>query len=149
MAGSFTCLNCHLVFSTKERRPILIPQLREPLFPYVAGILKGLHSHLIQGGGVDDHVHLLIRLHQSTSVADCVRTIKANTSKWLREEHDAQWLGWQEGYGAFSVSKSAVSDVQCYIQNQESHHTQTSFQDEFRALLLRHGIDFDEKYIWE
>jgi REP element-mobilizing transposase RayT len=104
---------------------------------------------LIQAGGVDDHIHLLIRLHQATSVADCVRAIKANTSKWLREEQDARWLGWQEGYGAFSVSKSAVPDVQDYIQNQESHHSRTSFQDEFRALLKRHGIEFNEKYLWE
>jgi putative transposase len=149
MAGSFTCLNVHVVFSTKERRRTLMANLREPLFPYVAGILKDLHGHLIQGGGVDDHVHLLIRLHQSTSVADCVRTIKANSSKWLREEHDVRWPGWQEGYGAFSVSKSAIPDVERYIENQETHHAQTSFQDEFRALLKRHGIEFDERYIWE
>jgi putative transposase len=145
MAGSFTCLNVHVVFSTKERRSILVPALREPLFPYVAGIVQNLKGHLIQAGGVDDHIHLLIRLHQDTSIADCVRTIKANSSKWLRESHDAHWLGWQDGYGAFTVSKSQLPDVQTYIANQELHHARTSFQDEFRSLLKRHGIEFNEQ----
>ena len=149
MAGSFTCLNVHIVFSTKERRPILNPNLRTLLFPYIAGIVGHHKGHLIQAGGVDDHIHLLVRLHQDTAVADCVRTIKANSSNWLRESHDDKWLGWQDGYGAFTVSKSHLPDVQTYIQNQETHHAKLTFQDEFRALLKRHGIDFNEQYIWD
>ncbi len=148
MAGSFTSLNFHIVFSTKERRPILSLHLRNVLFPYLAGIIQNDKGHLIQAGGVDDHIHLLVRLHQDTAVADCVRTIKANSSKWLRESHDDRWLGWQDGYGAFSVSKSHIPDVQTYIQNQESHHAKTSFQDEFRTLLKRHDLDFEERYLW-
>jgi REP element-mobilizing transposase RayT len=148
MAGSFTSLNYHIVFSTKERRPILRSVLRELLFPYVQGTLQNLKGHLIQGGGFDDHVHLLIRLHQDVAIADCVRTIKSNASKWLRQDHDRDWLGWQDGYGAFTVSKSHIPDVQAYIQNQEEHHVRASFQDELRALLIRHEIEFDERYIW-
>jgi len=88
MAGSFTNLNFHIAFSTKERRPILTANLRTSLFPYFAGILTNLKGHLIEAGGVEDHVHLLARLHQDTSVAECVRTLKANVSKWIRETHD-------------------------------------------------------------
>jgi putative transposase len=149
MSGSFTNLNFHFVFSTKERRRILPAALRTALFPYFAGILTNLQGHLIEAGGVEDHVHLLARMHQVTSVADCLRTLKANSSRWIRETHDPGWLGWQDGYGAFTVSKSAVADVRNYIRNQEQHHAQTSFQDEFRALLTRHEIEFDEKYIWD
>jgi putative transposase len=149
MAGSFTSLHVHIVFSTKERRPILGSSLREVLFPYVAGIVQAEKGQLIEGGGLDDHVHLLVQLHQQTSVAECARLIKANSSKWLREKHDDRWLGWQDGYGAFSVSRSNVPDVRTYIRNQEQHHAKMSFQDEFRSLLERHGISFDERYVWE
>jgi REP element-mobilizing transposase RayT len=148
MAGSFTSLHVHIVFSTKERRPILTARLREVLFPYIAGIVEAEKGHLFQGGGVDDHVHLLVQLHQQTSVAECARLIKANSSKWLRENHDHRWLGWQDGYGAFSVSQSSVPDVRSYIRNQEQHHARMSFQDEFRSLLQRHAIEFDERYVW-
>jgi REP element-mobilizing transposase RayT len=149
MAGSFTSLNFHIVFSTKERRPILKPELRIRLFPYIAGIIHNQQGSLIQAGGVDDHLHLLVRLHQNTAIADCVRTIKSNASKWVRETHDDRWLGWQDGYGAFTVSRSHVPEVEAYIQNQETHHARASFQDEFRALLKRHDIEFDERYLWE
>ncbi|HVJ67132.1 MAG TPA: IS200/IS605 family transposase [Caulifigura sp.] len=149
MAGSFTCLNDHIVFSTKERRPVLTSDLREPLFPYVAGILKNLKCHLIQSGGVNDHVHFLVQMHQSVSLADCVRTIKSDASKWLGESHDDKWVGWQDGYGAFSVSKSGLPAVEEYVVNQEKHHARICFQDEFRTLLRRHGIEYDEKYIWD
>jgi putative transposase len=88
-------------------------------------------------------------MHQGISVADCVRTIKANSSRWLREGHDPRWIGWQDGYGAFSVSKSAVSDVSRYLLNQEWHHARASFQDEFRALLDRHDVEFEEQFLWK
>jgi REP element-mobilizing transposase RayT len=94
-------------------------------------------------------LHLLLRLHQDVAVSDCVRTIKSNSSKWLREKHQPNWLGWQDGHGAFSVSRSHVDDVRRYIQNQAAHHARASFQDEFRALLQRHEIEFDERYIWQ
>ncbi|HVJ86806.1 MAG TPA: IS200/IS605 family transposase [Caulifigura sp.] len=149
MAGSFTSLHVHIVFSTKERRPLLTQRLRHLLFPYVAGILQAEKGHLVEGGGVDDHAHFLVQLHQQTSVAECARLIKANSSKWLRENQDDRWLGWQDGYGAFSVSQSNVPDVRTYIRNQEQHHAKMSFKDEFRSLLKRHEIEFDERYIWE
>lgn len=148
MAGSFTSLNFHIIFSTKERRPFLTATLRDPLFPYFAGILTNLKGRLIEAGGVDDHVHLLVRLHQDTSVSECVRTLKANASKWIRETHDPDWLGWQDGYGAFTVSMSALPDVRDYIGNQEHHHARATFQDEFRTFLKRHEIDFNEAHIW-
>ena len=149
MAGSFADLNFHVTFSTKERRAILRADLREPLFPYIAGILQNMKGRLIEAGGVEDHIHLLLRLHQQTSVAECVRTVKSNSSKWLRAEHDPNWLGWQDGYGAFSVSQSQLPTVQRYVALQEEHHARLSFQDEFRSLLSKHGIEFGERYIWQ
>jgi len=149
MAGSFISLHVHYVFSTKERRPMLTPDLRSLLIPYIGGIAHNVKCELIEAGGVDDHLHLLARLHQDVAVSEIIRTVKSNASKWLREEHQPSWLGWQDGYGAFSVSRSHVGDVRRYIQSQAQHHERTSFQDEFRALLQRHDIEFDERYIWQ
>lgn len=149
MSGSFTSLHVHYAFSTKERRPILTSDLRTLLVPYIGGIAHNLKCELIEAGGVDDHIHLLARLHQDVAVSEFIRTIKSNASKWLREEHQPNWLGWQDGYGAFTVSRSHVDDVRRYIQNQATHHARTSFQDEFRSLLRRHEIEFDERYIWQ
>lgn len=148
MAGSFTSLHVHYTFSTKERRPIPNTDLRSLLIPYIGGIAHKLKCELLEAGGVDDHLHLLVRMHQDVSISDCIRTIKSNASKWLRQEHQSNRLGWQDGYGAFTVSRSHVDDVRRYIQSQVKHHAQTSFQDEFRASLKRHGIEFDERYIW-
>ena len=149
MAGAFTSLNFHIVFSTKERRPVFTRKLRDLVFPYIAGIVRNDKGVLIQAGGVDDHIHLLVQLHQQQSVADCVRTIKSNASKWLRETHDERWLGWQDGYGAFTVSRSHLPVVQTYIKDQEAHHSRVIFQSEFRSLLLKHGLEFDERFIWD
>lgn len=148
MAGSFTDLNLHVVFSTKERYPILSKDLRSVVFPYISGIVANLRGHLPIAGGVDDHVHLLLRLHQGIAIADCVRTIKSNVSKWIREQHDPTWLGWQDGYGAFTVSRSQLSKLEQYILNQAGHHARLSFQDEFREILRRHEIEFNEEFIW-
>lgn len=148
MSGSFTSLHVHYAFSTKERRPIVTTDLQTLLVPYIGGIAHNLKCELIEAGGVDDHLHLLIRLHQDVSVSECIRIVKSNTSKWLREEHQPSWLGWQDGYGAFTVSRSHVDQVRQYIRRQAEHHARTSFQDEFRALLRRHDIEFDERYIW-
>lgn len=148
--ASYTSLHIHIVCSTKQRRPLLTPTIDAELYPYIGGIARNEKGSLLEAGGVADHVHLLVRLHQTTSVADIVRLIKANSSKWLNERSDlGEWPGWQNGYGAFTVSRSQLADLRDYVQNQEQRHRLTTFQDEFRRLLERHGIEYDERYLWE
>ncbi|MFO0810191.1 MAG: transposase [Gemmataceae bacterium] len=147
---SFASLHYHFVFSTKHREPLLLADLRLRLFDYLGGILKANDGCLVAAGGVEDHVHLLAGLGRETSVADALRLIKANTSKWLHDVNLAPpHFAWQAGYAAFTVSRSQMPVVEAYLANQEEHHRTQSFQDEYRALLLRHDIEFDERYLWD
>ena len=150
MGQSFTCLHCHLVFSTKSRLPQITPDFRQRLYDYIGGIIKGEKGRLVAAGGTVDHIHLLVSLHQQTAVADILRDIKANSSKWVHEAFaDKSTFAWQSGYGAFSVSCSNLEQVVDYIQRQEAHHRTLSFQEEFIAFLDRHGVAYDERYVWE
>ena len=150
MAHSYTRLYYHVVFATKNRQPWIAVDMRRRLYDYIGGIIKGENGDLLAAGGTDDHVHLLLALHPQTSVADALRLIKTNSSKWIHETFpDQSKVAWQAGYGAFSVRRSNVDDVTRYIANQEEHHKRLSFEDEFVEFLKRHGIDFDPRYIWE
>lgn len=105
---------------------------------------------LLACGGMPDHVHLLTRLPQTKAVADVLRVVKTNSSKWMGETFpDVYCPGWQTGYGGFTVSTSGLGEVKAYIANQEEHHRTRTFQAEFRAMLVKHGIEFDERYLWE
>lgn len=149
MAHTFTSLLTHVVFSTSERRPFLSEAMRLDAHAYIGGILKQLRSLPIAIGGTSDHVHLLIRLPADVCVADCLCVVKANSSRWIKERWPERRLfSWQRGYGAFTVSESNRPAVIRYVQEQEQHHQRLSFQDEFLALLKKHGVDFDERYIW-
>lgn len=149
MPQSFTCLHYHVIFSTKNREPAITPALRDRLYDYLGGIVRSEGGVLIAAGGVADHVHLLARLRQEPSVADMIRAVKANSSKWVADEFpDLRWPGWQTGYGAFAVSYSQLDDVKKYLAKQERHHRRRTFQDEYREFLRRHDIEFDEKYLW-
>jgi REP element-mobilizing transposase RayT len=147
---SYTNLKVHLVWSTNDRERLIREEFQSELYAYFGGILKKRKHLLIAAGGIEDHVHLLVGLHQSQSIADCVRDLKSNSSRWI---HDTQpklaGFAWQKKYGAFSVSESSVEKVKRYIANQKTHHERVSYQDEFRALLKRHGIEFDERYLFE
>ena len=136
----------HVVFSTKERRKLISVEFRPRLWAYAAGICKSLGIFVDGIGGMDDHVHLLIQIPPPLALAKAVMAIKANSSRWARE--GGQELEWQRGYGAFSVSASLVPAVIRYIRNQDSHHKKMSFEEEFRALLKKHGVEFDPKYIF-
>jgi REP element-mobilizing transposase RayT len=150
MPQSFTSLHYHLVFSTKYREPTITPPLRPRLYDYLGGIVRGEGGVLLAAGGVADHVHLLARLHQQTAPADLLRILKANSSKWVHDTFpDSGRFGWQTGYGAFSVSYSQLETVKGYVARQEDHHRRVTFQDEFRLFLTRHGIGFDERYLWD
>jgi len=150
MGQTLTCLHYHLVFSTKNRLPQITTDLRDPLYAYLGGIIRAQRGLLLQAGGIEDHVHLLVSLPAQPSIADLLRLIKTNSSKWVHEtfpHHRA--FAWQSGYGAFSVSPSNDDDVRRYIASQPEHHRQTTFQEEFLEFLRRHQIPFDERYIWE
>ena len=150
MPQSYTCLHYHLVFSTKHREPLITAEIRERLWKYLGGIVSGAKGIPIQIGGIDDHVHLLVTLRQDVSIADFMRELKASSSRWAHDTFaSAAGFAWQVGYGAFSVSHSHLEVVKEYIRNQEEHHSELSFKDEFRALLVKHGIEFDERYLWD
>lgn len=150
MAHTFTNLLTHAIFSTKDRAPLLDAELTAKLFPYMIGILRELKAKTLAINGVTDHVHLLFALPPSFSVADVMRILKTNSSRWVHETSPAKRMfGWQSGYGAFSVSQSNISDVVKYIREQEEHHRKHTFQEEFVVFLKKHGIEYDERYIWE
>ena len=149
MPQSFGSLHCHIVFSTKHRRAQLAIELHPRLFEYAGGILRNRECRLVAAGGMPDHVHLLVSMSRTAAVADVVRVVKSNSSAWLSDEVGVPDFRWQEGYGAFAVSYSNVDQVQAYIANQAEHHRVTSFQDEFRELLRRHNLEWDERYVWD
>jgi REP element-mobilizing transposase RayT len=148
--GSFTRLTYHIAFGTKYRRPTIAKPLRERLYEYIGGTLRAKKGELIGIGGVADHVHILGRLSPTLAVADVIRDIKANSSRWMNEQPEVKGLfEWQKGYGAFTVSYSLSESVERYIQNQEEHHRTKTFQEEFMALLTRHKIEFRMDYLFE
>jgi putative transposase len=149
MPSSFTNLLFHIIFSTKNREPLIRESFRDELEKYIAGIIRNEEGTLLDIGGMPDHLHIIAKFKPDRSVADMVRVIKANSSKWLNERHgDAGRFAWQSGYGAFSVSQSQIGALRAYVQNQEAHHRTRSFQDEFRDFLNKHEIEYDERYIW-
>ena len=147
---SFVSLNYHLIFSTKDREPTLADEVRPRLFEYVGGILKAEGSRLLAAGGMPDHSHWLVSLHQRIAVADALKIIKSCSSKWVHEAFPRhRGFAWQAGYGAFAVSYSNLSKVEAYIRGQADHHRITTYQEEFLAFLKRHKIPYDERYLWE
>jgi REP element-mobilizing transposase RayT len=149
MPQSLANLPLHLVFSTKDRRPFLIdPGIRSRTHEYLGGVTRTLGCPPIEIGGVSDHVHILAQLSRTLAVADWVKEVKRVTALWLKEQGSADFQ-WQAGYGVFAVSQSNVVAVRDYVRTQEAHHQKRTFQDEFRTLLRRHGIEFDERYTWD
>jgi putative transposase len=141
----------HIVFSTKERRALFLnPGLRDEMHRYLAGISGTLDCPAVIIGGATDHVHLLANQSRTIALADWVKELKRVSSVWAKEK-SPQWglFQWQGGYGAFSVSQSQKTRVEEYIRSQEEHHRSLSFQDEFRQLLKRHNVVFDEQYVWD
>jgi len=150
MAGTYTELIYHLIFSTKHREPLISPRLQEELYAYIGGILRDQGGHLLEVGGMPDHLHLLIRIKPDISVSEIVRLVKANASKWANERPDQmERFAWQRGYGAFTVSLSQAPMVSQYVRNQEEHHRKKTFQEEFVEFLKRHEIQFDEQHLWD
>ena len=150
MAHTYTSLLIHVTFSTSGRTPLLTDAIRLDVHAYLGGILRELDAIPIAVGGTADHVHMLIRLPANLALADCLRILKANSSRWVKQRWSQQRkFAWQGGYGAFSVSESRRAAVIRYIRDQAQHHQRISFQDEFLALLKNHRVEFDERYIWQ
>ena len=149
MPQSLANIHIHLIFSTKNRHPCLNAEWRPDLWGYLAGALNGQGCHAVKIGGVDDHVHILFDLGRTVALSDVAGQIKTESSKWIKRERGAPDFAWQAGYGAFSVSASNVDAVVDYIARQEEHHAKTTFQEEFRAFLTRHGVSWDERYVWD
>jgi REP element-mobilizing transposase RayT len=145
---SYTKLQYHIVFSTKERRAFLTDALRPRLIHYLGGIIRNLDGTLLEGNGPDDHLHLAAILHPAKAVSDLMRDVKARSSAWIHETFaDLRGFAWQDGYAAFSVSHSAMPDVIAYIRAQQEHHRRMDFREELIALLRKHEIEFEEKYL--
>ncbi len=141
----------HLVYSTKHRKPWISEDVREHLWAYQMGIFKQWESPALLIGGVEDHVHALFSLSKNHALKKIVEEVKKGSSKWMKTEEGThnQRFSWQAGYAGFSVSPSIVPEVIKYIENQADHHRRMTFQDELRVLFKRHGIEFDERYVWD
>ena len=147
---SCVCSYHHCVFSTKDRRPSITPELRERLWPYLGGIARENRITAIEIGGVEDHVHLLLSLPSTMAVSKAMQLIKGGSSKWVHDTFpDHRSFEWQIKYGSFSVSVSQLDTLVEYIQKQPEHHRKMTFQEEFIALLKKHRIEYDERYLWE
>jgi len=148
MGQTLTNLLTHLVFGTKGRAPLIHADIRSRLWAYLGGILGELKAPAITIGGTADHVHMLVAMASTLSVAEAMRVVKANSSRWVHETWPArEGFAWQTGYGAFAVSESNRQAVTLYINSQEEHHHRLSFRDELRLLLDKHGVAYDERYL--
>jgi REP element-mobilizing transposase RayT len=150
MSQSLSKIYIHLVFSTKNRLPLITDEIEKELFAYAATVLGNMDCHALRVGGMADHVHILCVQSKKITLVDLVSKIKTTTSKWIKTK-SAEWseFSWQVGYGAFSVSQSDMDAVSDYIRDQKAHHEKMTFQDELRTLLTRYNVDFDEKYLWD
>lgn len=146
MSSSYTNLLYHIVFSTKDRQPLIAADYQERLYEYIGGTIRGLGGIALAINGTEDHVHVLARLRPDKALSDVLRDLKANASGWM---HDVfpQDFSWQRGYGAFTLSQSNLSAVQNYIARQKEHHLIKSFRDEFIEFLQASGLEFDERYL--
>ncbi len=150
MPGTYTQILLHVVFSTKHREPWITTDLAERLYPYLGGIIRAEKGALYDIGGVADHVHLFLRWRPDASISDLMRTVKSRSSRWVHETFPTLGtFAWQEGYSAFSVSKSQEPAVKKYIANQAQHHANEDFKSELIRMLQAHGIEFDEQYVFD
>jgi putative transposase len=153
MPQSLSRVIIHLIYSTKNREPLLTPPIRVELFPYLATVLTDYNCVPIQIGGIEDHIHLLFGLSRTIAISELVETLKTSTSKWLKTKTatnpDLAHFHWQSGYGAFSLSQSDLDVAIKYIANQETHHAKTTFQEEYRRFLQRYQVPYEDKYVWD
>ena len=148
MSDSYTNLLYHIVFSTKDRRPLITPDYELRLYDYLGGTIRKLGGISLELNGAEDHVHLLAKLRPDCALSDVLRDLKANATGWMHDVFPSlKKFSWQRGYGAFTVSQSNVEAVRQYIARQKEHHQKISFRDEFIQFLQENGIEYDERFI--
>ena len=140
----------HLIFSTKQREPLIYPPYEDELHTYLGGICNSLECSPIRVGGHTDHIHILCALSKKIALVKLMEEVKANSSKWMKtKDKSLEHFYWQNGYGAFSVNPTEVDAVVAYIANQQEHHSKKTFQDEYRAFLKKYTVEYDERYVWD
>ena len=150
MPQSFAAVHLHIVFSTKHRQPFLTPEYTPRVHEYLGGTIRGIGCTPLAIGGMPDHVHLLVGLGREITIADLIKTIKAGSSRWIHDTFPPlSAFSWQSGYGVFAVAKDRIGGVKGYIARQEEHHREKTFQAEYREFLTAHGIEWDERYVWD
>ena len=149
MATTLTKILIHFIFSTKNREPLITPEIEPHLHAYMRGISKNHASPTLITNGTTDHMHMLISMSKNIAVADLMEVVKKESSKWIKKQ-DARFAGfhWQEGYAGFSIGQSAVEQVTRYIENQKKHHERLTFKEELVMFLKKYKVEYDEKYIW-
>lgn len=140
----------HIVFSTKHREPLITPKIETKLHEYIGGICNNLDCQVLIVGGYTDHIHILCLLSKKICISDLLEKVKANSSKWAKTQGQEFYnFYWQNGYGAFSISPKHVEAVIQYIKNQHEHHSKQTFQTEFRSILKKYKVKYEEKYVWD
>lgn len=147
MPRTYTNLLFHIVFSTKNRFPFINAESKERLYEYIGGTIRGLRGICLEIGGVEDHIHMIVRLKPNLDVSEFLQKLKPNVTNWAKEIIHPKFE-WQDGFGAFTIGESQIPSVRRYIRNQEEHHRKRTFEAEFKGLLRKAGIEFDEKYLW-
>jgi REP element-mobilizing transposase RayT len=150
MANTYSALYYHIIFSTKHRQPWIKPDIEERIWSYLGGIARENDMTALKDGGTEDHVHIVLGAPPKIAPSKAVQLIKGGSSKWIHDTFPTlRGFEWQDGYAAFTVSKSDVADVQQYIENQREHHRTRTFQEEYVEFLKRHGVEYDERYLWD
>ncbi len=150
MPQSLSKVYVHITFSTKNREKLIDEEIENRLFEYLGGICKGLECNPVKIGGFINHVHILCTLSRKITQSELLEKIKKESSKWIKTiDEKYKRFYWQRGYGIFSVNPSEIDIVIEYIKNQKEHHKTKSFQDEYRAFLIKYNVDFDERYVWD
>src|SRR5215831_18588733 len=149
MANTYTSLHYHVVFSTKNRERWINQVIEQGVWEYLGGIARQNDLKALQVGGIEDHVHLVISIPATLAVSKALQLLKGGSSKWIHDTFpELRQFQWQDGYGAFTVSKSQLAEVVQYVAGQREHHRSLTFQEEYRTFLQKHGIDYDERYVW-
>ncbi len=147
MASTLTRILLHITYSTKDREPLLAPEIEPTLYPYVGGICRRMQSPLLAMGGTVDHVHMLVSLGKTVALAELMLHVKRDSSKWMKDH--VRGFAWQDGYFSFSIGQSGVEALRAYIAKQKEHHKRVDFKDEVRSILRKYGMEWDERYLWD
>ena len=149
MANTYTALFYHIIFSTKNRPGFIKPEIEGRVWAYIGGVARKHGLTALQVGGIEDHIHALVMAAPTYAPSEIAKFLKGDSSKWIHEEFtDLHDFAWQDGYRAFTVSKSNLASVISYIQDQREHHRKKTFQEEYLEFLQKHGIEYDERYLW-